>query len=98
MPCSLPSANIAVWTKGPPDIEASEVDADNAGGNHQADSRGGPTPIGGEIVGEFIRARLTDRLALRDLDRSFSRIACLRATTRRKDYRPKGEHNWEKGC
>jgi hypothetical protein len=57
---------------------------------------GGAHSDRGEIVGEFIRARLTDRLALRDLDRSFSRIACLHAT-RRDEYRPKGEHNWEKG-
>ena len=47
-----------------PDSETGEVDSDKAGGNLQAGATGSRRE--GEIVNEFIRARLTDSLAFLD--------------------------------
>src|SRR5204863_8663296 len=71
------------------DRETGEVDRDVVRRDHQTI---GPAAGAGEIVDEFIRARLTDRLACLDLDR-FSR-----ASLGREDYRSDGEHNCKKRC
>src|ERR1700730_14857770 len=77
------------------DRETGQVDGDEVGGNQQA--VGVETRL--EIVNEFIRARLTDRLAFLDLPWPlFSRVLCLRAGPRRKDYRPEGERNCKDRC
>ena len=51
------------------DRKTGEIERDKIGGNRQAGTISGA--FEGEIVDEFIRARLTDRLAFIDLGRSF---------------------------